>query len=276
LVGGVMPPLMDGYVWIADGKLVGNVSLMRESGARGLWSLSNVAVLPAYRCQGIARRLVEAAIRRAVDRGAHRLVLEVTAENEAARHLYRALGFVLYDTVHELVMPRIRWPEQARRSELPLRPRCADDARGLYDLARVSTPQAAQEVKPVAMSRYQMGFADRLPSWLARLLRSSLRRAWVLEDSGAIAAALQIVERYSRNAHQLDIMVHPQHRGTVEHALLDRGFYELSRFPLDLRTSVSEAHPQAVRVFEKAGFDTVRVLAQMTLDLGAMKYGVVL
>jgi ribosomal protein S18 acetylase RimI-like enzyme len=279
LVGGsqgLLPPLMDGYVWIADGRLVGNVSLMRESGARGLWSISNVAVLPAYRLQGIARRLMEAAIGRAIDRGAQRLILEVSAENEPARHLYRTLGFVPYDTVHEFVMPRTHWPDRASPPQLLLRPRQAHDAPAMHDLACASTPQVVQEIKPVSLPAYGWRSANRLSSWLARLLRLSVRSAWVLEDEGAIVAVLQITQRYRPDAHQIDIMVHPQHRGTIERSLLDKAFFELGQFPLDLKASVSAAHAQSVRAFEEAGFESVRVLAQMTLDLRAMRHGVVL
>jgi ribosomal protein S18 acetylase RimI-like enzyme len=280
LVGGshgLIPSLLDGFVWIADGELVGNVSLTRESGARGLWSISNVAVLPAFRRQGIARRLVEAAIGRAIERGAQRLALEVQVDNEAARQLYLTLGFVVYDTVHELQMPRIRWPGQVSPPELPLRPQRADDARALYDLARAATPGKAQEVKPIPLSRYQGGFDDRLSAWLGRLLGRSVRSAWVLEGTPSIAALLQTTARYHRDAHQLEILVHPDHRGSVEHALLEKGFHELGRFcPLDVKALASEDHRQALRAFEEAGFETVRALAQMTLDLRAIRHGVIL
>lgn len=279
LVGGsqgLLPPLMDGYVWIVDGRLVGNVTLMRESGARGLWSVSNVAVLPAYRRQGIARRLMEAAIRRALDRGAHRLVLEVSAENEAARRLYHSLGFAEYDAIRELLLPRFRWPEQLEPTELPLRPWRSADAPGLYELLRTATPPEAQDIKPIALSRYGTGFDNHFSAWLGRLLGRSVRSAWVLDDTASITAVLRITERYRRDAHEIDIVVHPQHRGAVEDALLNKALSELSRFPLGVRAAVSEAHPQAVQAFEEAGFETVRVLAQMTLDLRALQQGVVL
>ena len=44
--------LLKGYVWIEDGRLVGNVSVTAESGKAGDWSISNVAVLPEYRGEG--------------------------------------------------------------------------------------------------------------------------------------------------------------------------------------------------------------------------------
>jgi ribosomal-protein-alanine N-acetyltransferase len=53
----------------------------------------NLAVAPALRRQGIARKLVRAAIRLAYRKGAERAFLEVRASNEAAQKLYSSLGF---------------------------------------------------------------------------------------------------------------------------------------------------------------------------------------
>jgi [ribosomal protein S18]-alanine N-acetyltransferase len=53
----------------------------------------NLAVAPASRRQGIAKKLVLAAIARARQRGARRAFLEVRASNMAAQKLYSSLGF---------------------------------------------------------------------------------------------------------------------------------------------------------------------------------------
>lgn len=53
----------------------------------------NLAVAPAFRRKGIARKLVLAAIKRAGRRGAKKAFLEVRASNAAAQKLYSSLGF---------------------------------------------------------------------------------------------------------------------------------------------------------------------------------------
>ena len=53
----------------------------------------NLAVTPSERRQGIATRLVLAAIKRAYQMGARRAYLEVRVSNEAAMKLYSDLGF---------------------------------------------------------------------------------------------------------------------------------------------------------------------------------------
>jgi ribosomal-protein-alanine N-acetyltransferase len=54
-----------------------------------------VAVEPGHRRRGAARRLLDAVIGHARDRGARTLFLEVGADNPGARTLYDSLGFVV-------------------------------------------------------------------------------------------------------------------------------------------------------------------------------------
>lgn len=65
---------------------VGSQSVLGES------DMMNLAVAPAYRRQGIARRLVETLIHE-LEVDNHCLTLEVRASNEAAISLYQGLGF---------------------------------------------------------------------------------------------------------------------------------------------------------------------------------------
>jgi ribosomal protein S18 acetylase RimI-like enzyme len=58
-----------------------------------LGSIQNVGVIPAERGQGLGRALVCQALRGFRETGVSRVYLEVTAENDPAVRLYRALGF---------------------------------------------------------------------------------------------------------------------------------------------------------------------------------------
>lgn len=55
--------------------------------------VTNIAVHPLYRGRGIGERLLRELIRRAQQRGARRMTLEVRASNTPAQNLYRKLGF---------------------------------------------------------------------------------------------------------------------------------------------------------------------------------------
>ena len=55
--------------------------------------VATVAVDPSWQGQGIARHLLLAVVRRAIELGARQLTLEVRVSNEVAQALYRAFGF---------------------------------------------------------------------------------------------------------------------------------------------------------------------------------------
>lgn len=65
----------------------------------GMWLIldeshvTNVAVLPDYRGQGIGKQIMTALILYAAQQGANRMTLEVRASNEVAKNLYRQFGF---------------------------------------------------------------------------------------------------------------------------------------------------------------------------------------
>ncbi|MBM3572342.1 MAG: GNAT family N-acetyltransferase [Alphaproteobacteria bacterium] len=55
--------------------------------------LLTLGVLPAWRCQGLARRLVKEACMHAMALGARHILLEVAEDNAPARALYARYGF---------------------------------------------------------------------------------------------------------------------------------------------------------------------------------------
>ena len=71
----------------------------RVCGYMGVWHIldeghvTNVAVHPDYRRMGIGRRLVETVLLDGRQKGIYNFTLEVRPSNEAARALYRELGF---------------------------------------------------------------------------------------------------------------------------------------------------------------------------------------
>jgi ribosomal protein S18 acetylase RimI-like enzyme len=86
-----------GDVLVAEcDRVVGYVRLRHPSPLRSnrhVLQINGLAVDPAFRRQGIARALLDAAIDEARSRGARRLTLRVFAPNTAARGLYEAAGF---------------------------------------------------------------------------------------------------------------------------------------------------------------------------------------
>lgn len=79
-----------GLLAAAGGDPVGFV-LARTAGDEA--EIIGLAVIPPWRRRGVGRDLLQAAMRAAKARGAHRLLLEVSEVNAAAIALYRGLGF---------------------------------------------------------------------------------------------------------------------------------------------------------------------------------------
>jgi ribosomal-protein-alanine N-acetyltransferase len=79
--------------------LAGDPLSRRVTGYIVIWLVAdevhilNLAASPAQRRQGVAKKLVLAALKRAYQEGATRAYLEVRASNAAAQRLYSQLGF---------------------------------------------------------------------------------------------------------------------------------------------------------------------------------------
>jgi len=78
-----------GLLAASDGQPAGFILVRPAADEAELLSL---AVLPAWRRRGLARRLLAAALERLVTAGTRRLLLEVAEDNVAARRLYEGVG----------------------------------------------------------------------------------------------------------------------------------------------------------------------------------------
>jgi ribosomal-protein-alanine N-acetyltransferase len=85
--------LSGGFGYLAwQGDTPSGFILARDLG--GEVEVLSLGVLPGWRRQGIGRGLIDAVVAQAEHDGIASIVLEVATENEAARRLYAALGFV--------------------------------------------------------------------------------------------------------------------------------------------------------------------------------------
>jgi ribosomal protein S18 acetylase RimI-like enzyme len=91
LAAAYRPP---GGLWLAKqgGEMVGSVALRALEGGRG--ELKRLFVVPAARGQGLARALVESALRSAREAGMRAVRLDTLSGMRQAQALYRALGFL--------------------------------------------------------------------------------------------------------------------------------------------------------------------------------------
>jgi ribosomal protein S18 acetylase RimI-like enzyme len=214
-----------GYVWIADGKLVGNISVYPAPGEMPrTWVIVNVAVYPDYQRRGIASQLLRATQDMIREKGGQAAILQVDADNDTAIHVYERLGFVQERT----------WTSWRRNSLLTKPPplelnpplhivhRRSSEWRTEYQLAqtvRSSAQGGLGWLRPLHPHFFHKSLWRQLGDWLS--LQSTERLAIRSEDQSRILASLWIESGFTASATQLTLLVDPAYEGLYDDALLN-------------------------------------------------------
>lgn len=255
-----------GFVWYEDGRLVGNASLMRQPS--GTWVIANVVTHPRYRRRGVGRQLMEAAVAAAGRAGARQVQLQVRSGNEAAKRLYRSLGF--RDTGSHGTWS-LRSPRAARTLAAP-----ALEGWELQEWRR----GAAREIEEL-LSRADAGRSSDAHG-LVRRASQTRRPSLVLEDwlharehvrlalrRDGRPRALAVARTVGYGGpHELAFVVDPAVRGQVEGPLVSsllRRIREAAELEVQVRLPSSEARLAAA--LGGAGFQLQRSLDRMVLRL---------
>ena len=99
--------MFSGFVWLEEGRVVGNVTVQRAANHSERWQIANVAVAQKHRGRGIARQLLWRALDHIRSSGGRWAVLQVYENNNAARHLYINMGFENVGGTVDLKIDRI-------------------------------------------------------------------------------------------------------------------------------------------------------------------------
>ncbi|MFP3895579.1 MAG: GNAT family N-acetyltransferase [Anaerolineales bacterium] len=259
-------PILRGYVWIEENRVVGNVSLSSESDA--VWRLSNVAVLPDFRGRGIAGHLVDRGIEHAKHHNVRYLILEVKPDNAVALNLYRHRGFEAFETLDEMYLSRASWPVFLEPFEEDVRPVQASDAHELYRLMLSSVSPERQRFFPVHAREFRRGFWQRLLQYVRLAFKDELLYELVGEHEQNIVAYGRAIAHLFHGPHELKIHVRPDQRGEWERKLARGLLWGLHALPRSrVRARIPAHHREAVEALEILGFESVRILKQMFLDL---------
>jgi len=269
-VGGGFAP---GFVWVENGRIVGNVSLRRGGAGGEGWLVGNVAVHPDWRRRGIGWALMQAAIGLMEEHKGRWAGLLVEHDNGPALSLYEKMGFRRLGAVttwrygpHPLSPSPKALGEGGWRGEgqVPFRKRRADEWEAEYQLAQVARPAGLSWIEPLSRASFRPGL---LPA-LDRLLKGRHEEHWVVAHGNRLAAALHIIISWLGEAHELALFVRPEERGRFEAALLTHGLARLGRSG---QGTVQIDHPAGEAEAESAlrglGFQPVRMLVHMKLDL---------
>jgi len=260
--------LFTGLVWVQNGRIVGNVTVNRPTGHPRRWQISNVAVSEEYRGQGIARRLVEAALELILERGGNVAYLYVREDNPPARHLYEHLGFVELDrlTDLELVNPA-HLPTRRLERLRPLTP--AEGAR-LYALVSEAEGAGYRWLYEIQRSQYEWSADERAFRRLEALLTGELETQWGIGQGGTldVGVVLRIHSGFNRKAHRLRLWVHPARRGQIEEVLTQDVLALLSQKPKrPVQVTLPAVESAATEALIRHGFYKHRTLILMRMEL---------
>lgn len=259
-----------GFVWVEDGRIVGNVNVNRASLGWRHWRISNVAVHPAYRRRGIARELLEAAVDLIREGGGEVVMLQVRRANPAAQKLYRSFGFTLIKGTASLKLKRMEPVAFVPAQGFPMRPWSPKEGRKVYELARSVVPARAQWLTPLREERFTLSFEKRLAERVNSLTRRRDVHRWAIERGKGFVATLtiQAMGPLSIGPHRLEMMVHPDRRGLLEKALATRALSVLGRYPeRGVEAEVPSDHAEAIQALKQHGFVEVKTLDWLGLEL---------
>lgn len=234
-----------GFVWIQDGRLVGNVSIYPANlpaGAPKSWIIANVAVHPDYRGRGIANKLLYAsldAIRSRSQGQRPNAILQVVDPNLVALHLYEKMGFV-----KERHFTYWRRPSSARMPT-PL-------AQDIYITQRRSGEWRAEMALAARVRPAKEGGVGWLRPMVEGLFRRSLwqqiidlmnlrsiERLIVRDDKvKQIRASMWIEAGFATSSTHVTLMIDPEYSALYGEALLNLVARRYSG-----RTSLTIEHP---------------------------------
>lgn len=253
-----------GFVWIDPESqcLVGNVSLYGTGYDDGL-VVANVATHPDFRRQGIAGALMQATLAYAVDKNASSVLLQVEADNDKARRLYRRLGFFEQrGFIRWRRRPYLDPPERlADMPDVTLRTGREWKAElALAELVRPNEQGGVGWLVPTAPQTFKKtGWAH-----LSQIGQGAQR--WVIrqpDNRDMLLASMKVESPFGSRYSRVTLMVAPHDEYRLNRAMLNfiiRHLYELNRGVVIEHPDDDEA---AMAILEAYDFEPTRHLIHM-------------
>jgi ribosomal protein S18 acetylase RimI-like enzyme len=271
LLSAIRSPLADtfnGYVWVEEGRIVGNVTVHRRQGEKQGWFISNLAVHPDCRHRGIARRLLTAGLEMARQKSAQRISLEVRAENVTARQLYEDLGFREVDSASRMRLYPVPSAAPVSVEGYTVEMVRPEQWPRLLQLTKDTLSSEAREIMPGEEEIYRESWPRRVASGVGDLLNGRTTYRLAAEKHGQVAGLVTLRAGGLLRSHVLKLMVHPAHRQQVEEMLLTSALSVLKTDrSRDLVAKIHPSYDHARQIFTKYGFAEEETLELLTLSL---------
>jgi ribosomal protein S18 acetylase RimI-like enzyme len=257
----------NGFIWEEPrpkgrgSQIVGNASLSRAPGSRHRWIICNVVVRADYRRQGIGRQLVDAAMARARSLRAVGVLLQVYQDNDTALRLYLTRGFQEATGETDLRLGRIQPAAVVEAPGYQIQAWRPSDGQEVYDLAMRVTPPELQWIRPIHAGEYRADWWSRLGQTLSNLLGGRRTYRLSVRKDRELVATLTVTASFRHGEHQLALLVHPDHAGPLEDALISRALHMLDAIPSrPVRITANKEHTTLLEVLDRYGFEKQRTL----------------
>jgi ribosomal protein S18 acetylase RimI-like enzyme len=259
--------VFSGFVWVDDGRIVGNVTVQKADRQGSRWQIANVAVAPSHRGRGMARRLMHQALEHIEASGGRWAVLQVYARNDAARSLYDGLDFEYLSGKSDLILDQVP-PLTDRTAEIQQIPNfftfSASHWNELYELAKCQHQVQAQWWRPLQRHDYQINFEQQAGEWFSHVFGRSDVYRHCIQITRRFEAAIVLKAQRRSGQHKLQIWVRPDNYGLYEEAFMGwtmRMLAEYPRIPVTLELATS--HTAAIEAAQANGFTIERTLLTM-------------
>ncbi|GAB4513698.1 MAG: hypothetical protein OHK0046_14730 [Anaerolineae bacterium] len=258
-----------GFVWIADGQLVGNVSVYPANWPGGLgsaWIIANVGVHPNYQKRGIARQLMQASLDMIRERKGTTAILQVDAENDRARRLYRGLGFTEERSFTTwLRRSSLRVPDRGSNTDVYIRHRRRAEWQQEMALAERIRPQQYGGIgwqRPLHPGTFRRPWLKAVNDALN--LRGMERLVVEPQPGEEALRAVMWVENVFASKTRLTLMVDPLVQGIYDDALLQNVVRRSGRNPLSIEHPSDEIGVGNLLAYY--GFTRQRTVVHMRWD----------
>jgi hypothetical protein len=154
-----------------------------------------------------------------------------------------------------------------RHPSLPLRRGRHLDSEALVGLVQAIIPEYQRPLLELRLADYRLSWGRTFDQFL----EGRRELWWVIEERGAVCAAVRVVrERWGR-PDRLEVLVLPEHHGRFENVLVQRAMASLRGAPRNVvEVLVPNPDDSLVAALRAVGFHKLRVLIQMQRNLGLL------
>lgn len=263
-LGSVTPNWQLGFVWVENGKLVGNVSTQMSEYDKHTWLIANVAVHPDYRRRGFATALTTAAVELAQQNNARRVLLQVHQHNTDAFTLYRDLGFDVITTRSTWERVSVLEPVSLTVPDVEVRPARREEWESDYNFVALQRPAGFNWLHPLRKEDWRPSFWRSLSNFLV----GARDEHWLAIDHSTrkLAGAFYIAAGFAAT-DDLNFVIRPEWQGRLERPLLATALRRLGRRPWAVRVDHPTPDDAAESALQEFGFRKLQTLVWMERKL---------